>query len=96
MLFFFFLQKCDGSYLSSQWYPPSCPLSVQPTPFKRGACLMGFSLNSSKAEELKRALQGDCGSVSQFTPKQKKNNNKKKYKINSASHLANCSRVLAP
>lgn len=35
---------------------------------------MGFSLNSSKAEELKRALQGDCGSVSQFTrnPQKKK------------------------
>lgn len=53
------LQKCNGSHLSSQWYPPSCPLSVQPTSSKRRAYQMGFSLNSLEAEQLKHALQRD-------------------------------------
>lgn len=52
-----FLPKCNGSHLSSQWYPPSCPLSVKPTSSKRRAYQMGFSLNSLEAEQLKHALQ---------------------------------------
>lgn len=77
-----FLQKCDGSHLSSQWYPPSCPLSVQPTSFKRRAYQMGFSFNSLEAEELKHALQRDS-SVSEITLNQ-----------NHAFNWTNCSRVL--
>ena len=61
-----FLQRCNGSHLSSQWYPPSCPLSVQPISSKRRAYQMGFSLNSLEAEQLKHALQRD-GSVSGIT-----------------------------
>lgn len=77
-----FLLKCDGSHLSSQWYPPCCPLSVQPISFKRRAYQMGFSLNSLEAKDLKSALQRDS-SVSEITLNQ-----------NCASNLTNCSQTL--
>lgn len=76
-----FLQKCNGSHLSSQWYPPSCPLSVQPTSSKRRAYQMGFSLNSLEAEQLKHALQRDS-SVSEITLNQ-----------NQAFNVTNCSHI---
>lgn len=57
---------CSSVMEASQWYPPCCPLSVQPTSFKRRAYQMGFSLNRLEAKELKCALQRDS-SVSEIT-----------------------------
>lgn len=62
--------RCDGSHLSSQWYPPCCPLSVQPTSFKRKAYQMGFSLNARRQTNSNVPCR-DSAPVRNHTPKTK-------------------------
>lgn len=62
------LLRCDGSHLSSQWYPPCCPLSVQPTSFKRKAYQMGFSLKARRQTNSNVPCR-DSSPVRNHTPK---------------------------